>query len=98
MEDLGFMVKIKYDKEATNNRYYLPHHGIIQTVNRTKFRVVFNASAKTSNGRSINDELLAGPNLQNDLFSIIARFRTFPYVITTDIEKMFLQIRVSRSL
>ena len=98
MEDLGFMVKIKYDdKEATNNRYYLPHHGIIhQTVNRTKFRVVFNASAKTSNGRSINDELLAGPNLQNDLFSIIARFRTFPYVITTDIEKMFLQIRVNQ--
>ena len=36
---------------------YLPHHPVIrQSALTTKLRVVFNASAKTDNGHSLNDE------------------------------------------
>ena len=37
----------------------------------TKLRIVFDGSAKTTNGLSLNDILLVGPNIQQDLFSIL---------------------------
>lgn len=40
-----------------------------------KTRVVFNASAKTSNGISLNDTLMVRPTIQEDLFYIIIGFR-----------------------
>lgn len=59
-------------------------------------RVVFDASCKTSNGLSLNDELLVGPtNLQNDLLSILLKWRKHAYVINADIEKMYRQIQVA---
>lgn len=60
----------------------------------TKLRVVFDASAKSSNGLSLNDNLLIGPNLQQDLFSILIRFRTYNFVISGDIEKMYRQVLI----
>jgi hypothetical protein len=55
---------------------YLPHHGIIKfTDTQTKFRVVFDGSAKSSNGTALNDLLLVGPNLQKDIFSLLVHFR-----------------------
>ena len=72
---------------------YLPHHGVIkQSSTSTKLRVVFDASAKTSSGHSLNSILGNGPRLQEDLFSILTRFRTYPVAITADIEKMYRQI------
>ena len=61
----------------------------------TKLRVVFYGSAKTTNGLSLNDILLVGPNVQQDLFSILLRFRMHNYVLIADIEKMYRQILVS---
>ena len=61
----------------------------------TKLRVVFDGSSKTTNGLSLNDVLLVGPNVQQDLFSILLRFRTHKYVLIADIEKMYRQIRVA---
>ncbi len=79
--------------------YYIPHHGIWKagnTPNSTpKLRVVFNASAPTSSGRSLNDELLTGPKLQTDICKILFQFRLYPYVFTTDIEKMYRQILIN---
>ncbi|UYV67070.1 hypothetical protein LAZ67_4003808 [Cordylochernes scorpioides] len=48
---------------------YLPHHAVLggQPDGR-KFRVVFDASAKTKNGFSFNDRLYTGPKLQRDIF------------------------------
>lgn len=54
----------------------------------TKLRVVFNGSSKPSSNVSLNDVLMVGPTIQDDLFSINARFRTHNYVITADIAKM----------
>nr|XP_022908869.1 uncharacterized protein LOC111420176 [Onthophagus taurus] len=51
--------------------YYIPHHPVLRA-NSSKIRVVFDASAKTSNGYSLNDLVFTGPKLQNDLVSLIS--------------------------
>ncbi|UYV60673.1 hypothetical protein LAZ67_1001831 [Cordylochernes scorpioides] len=61
----------------------------------TKRRVVFDASAMTSTGLSLNDLLYCGPKLQEDIFNILIKFRTYSIALTADIEKMYLQIRLN---
>ena len=75
--------------------FYLPHHAIIREDKQTtKTRVVFDASARDSNGVSLNSCLEPGPALQPDLVGILLRFRKNYVGIMGDIEKMFLQIRL----
>ena len=70
--------------------YFIPHHCVLKPENTTtKIRVLFNASAKSSSGKSLIDILYAGPVVQNDFFSILLRFRTHIY------EKMYRQIWVN---
>lgn len=73
--------------------YYVPHHA----ANSSKFRVVFDGSVKTSTGISLNDILMNGPRLQEDLVVIVMRFRTFRVALTTDITKMYRQVMVPES-
>jgi len=58
---------------------------------------VFDASAATSTGLSLNDILMRGPTVQPTLFQIILRFRLHNIAITGDIEKVYRQVRVDRS-
>ena len=68
---------------------YLPHHAVVRTsVLTTKLRVVFDASAKTANGKSLNDEQLIGPVIQDDLVSILLRFRLHKVAINGDIAQI----------
>lgn len=97
-EDLKHMKLIKESNPKWNvqPQYYLPHHCVIKEENvTTKLRVVFDASAKGSRGLSLNDALMTGPVLQQDLFAILLRFRRFKYVITADIAKMYRQILIT---
>lgn len=78
--------------------YYLPHHPVIREKSETtKLRVVFNASEKTDSGYSLNDIQMVGPVIQDDIISILLRFRQHNYVMTSDIEKMYRQILISDS-
>ena len=61
----------------------------------TKLRVVFDGSAKSSNGISLNGSLMVGPTVQEDLFSILIRFRTHKVALSGDIAKMYRQIALS---
>ena len=92
-EELGH---ISEDKTASiNDGYFLPHHSVVKKSSlTTKLRVVFDASAKRSSGLSLNDVLMTGPNIQDDLFSILIRLRSHTYAITADIEKMYRQIEI----
>nr|XP_014100413.2 uncharacterized protein LOC106625127 [Bactrocera oleae] len=72
------------------NCYYIPHHAVT-----TKFRVVFNVSAPTSTGISLNNVQLVGPRSQDSPSSILLRFRRYRVAITADIEKMFRQVLVA---
>ncbi|XP_075150806.1 uncharacterized protein LOC142224913 [Haematobia irritans] len=93
-EALGHMTKVNIDN-VTGTKYFIPHHCVLRPESSTtKLRVVFDASTKTSSGKSLNDVLYTGPTLQNDLFAILLRFRLPRFVFTTDIEKMFRQILI----
>ncbi|KAG7305534.1 hypothetical protein JYU34_009613, partial [Plutella xylostella] len=75
--------------------YIMPHHGILREDKlTTKLRTVFNASSITSSGKSFNDIQYIGPTVQDDLLSILIRFRQHKYVVSSDIEKMYRQIYV----
>ncbi|UYV79791.1 hypothetical protein LAZ67_18000663, partial [Cordylochernes scorpioides] len=77
---------------------YLPHHAVLGgQPDRRKFRVFFDASAKTKNGFSFNDRLYTGPKLQRDIFSILMNCRRHRIFIMSDIEKMYRQILVRPS-
>uniref|UniRef100_UPI0014395EDD uncharacterized protein LOC117165391 n=1 Tax=Bombus vancouverensis nearcticus TaxID=2705178 RepID=UPI0014395EDD len=92
--ELGHMTKITTDN-CTDDGYFLPHHGVIKESSQTtRLRVVFDGSAPTTTGVSLNDVLHTGPKLQDDLFFILLRFRSHQYVITGDVEKMYRQFLV----
>ncbi|XP_076247820.1 uncharacterized protein LOC143187494 [Calliopsis andreniformis] len=77
-------------------RLYIPHRSVIRTESATtKLRVVFNVSSRTAGGHSLNDILHVGPKLQNDITSVLTRWRLYEYVLVADIEKMFRQILVA---
>ncbi len=73
--------------------FYLPVHGIFKaTSSTTKVRPVFDASAKSSTGISLNDQLHIGPNLYPHLSDVIIKFRTYSVGLSADIGKMFREI------
>lgn len=93
-EDLGHMKRVP-NGETLNDGYFLPHHAVIKnSSNTTKVRVVYDGSAKTSSGVSLNDTLKVGPTIQNTLFDIIIRSRRHEIVLFADIEKMYRMVKV----
>ena len=62
----------------------------------TKLRVVFDASSKTTTGVSLNECLIVGPKVQEDLFDILLRFRFFKVAISPDIAKMYRQVELRK--
>ncbi|XP_023953383.2 uncharacterized protein LOC112057126 [Bicyclus anynana] len=70
--------------------WYLPHFGVTHP-QKGKLRVVFDAAERT-NGKSLNDALLPGPDLLQSLFGVLIRFRQGPIAIAADIKEMFLRV------
>lgn len=94
-KELGHMKEIK-NSQKNEITCYLPHHCVLRSESiTTKIRVVFDASAATDNGVTLNDIQMVGPTLQEELFAILLRFRTHMYVISPDIEKMYRQVLVA---
>ncbi|XP_046144681.1 uncharacterized protein LOC123988477 [Osmia bicornis bicornis] len=91
-QDLGHMSEVQPNER---DGFYLPHHAVIKLSSATtKVRVVFDGSAKTSSGLSLNDTLMVGPTIQDDIVLLLIRFRMHAYVLTGDIEKMYRQFLV----
>jgi len=92
-------IKIGHMEEAKDTdlpTYYLPHHTVTTGDSlTTKTRVVFDGSAVTRSGLSLNDILVCGPPVQPELLSIVLRFRLYRYALVADIEKMYRQVRVA---
>ncbi|XP_018402792.1 PREDICTED: uncharacterized protein LOC108779784 [Cyphomyrmex costatus] len=92
---LGHMREVTHITNNDSQTYYLPHHAVYkETSTSTKLRVVFDGSCKTTTGISLNDALLVGPTIQDDLLSILIRFRMYRYVMTADVAKMYRQVLI----
>ncbi|XP_055613352.1 uncharacterized protein LOC129759844 [Uranotaenia lowii] len=82
-------------KDYQKIRYFIPHSCVIKPdSSSTKLRVVFDASAKASNGHSLNDMLRSGPAIQTEQFDLLLDFRCHDKVLMADIAKMYRQVHV----
>ncbi|KAK9510615.1 hypothetical protein O3M35_005360 [Rhynocoris fuscipes] len=91
---LGHMEEID-SSQSTDKFNFLPHHCVCNdNSSTTKIRAVFHASCKTSSDLSFNNILMVGPTIQEDLVSIVLRFRRHQYVMTADITKMYRQVNL----
>ena len=85
-------------KTPPGKSYYLPMHGVIkESSSTTKLRVVFDASAKSTSGCSLNDTLVPGPSLYPALTSILTRFRRHSIGLSADVSKMFREVVLDSS-
>lgn len=57
---------------------------------------MFNASAPSDNGVSLNDTLMVGPKLQRLLFEILLKYRQHRVALVADIAKMYRMIWVNK--
>ena len=99
IEDLverGYARKVANDIPGTEDGkvWYLPHHNVVHPKKPDKVRVVFDCAAKY-HGVSLNDNILQGPDLTNNLIGVLCRFRQYPVALMADIEAMFHQVRVN---
>ena len=70
--------------------WYLPHHPVTNPNKPGKVRRVANA-ASTYKGVSLNSRLETGPDLLNNMFVLLLRFREKPVAVSVVIEGLFMQ-------
>ena len=89
----GFIEKVTNTTDNLHTTHYIPHHCVKKNSVTTPIRIVYDCSCRQSSQQpSLNDCLLTGPHFLNDLCSILIRFRTHNYAVSTDIEKAFLHV------
>ncbi|XP_062551973.1 uncharacterized protein LOC134217211 [Armigeres subalbatus] len=97
--EMGHMKEIQVDPdvpEIAPYPYYLPHHAVVRPESTTtKLRVVFDASCATMSGVSLNEALMVGPVVQEELLSIVLRFRLHKFAIVADIAKMYRMVNIA---
>ena len=75
--------------------HYWPHHVVIRwDKTTTNVRVVYNASAKSANGPSLNDHLNKGPKVSQLILEFLVQFRSYIVALTADLDKAFLMVSV----
>ena len=96
--DLGHAQPVPAETLSSSiESFCLPMHSVVkESSTSTKLRVVFDASAKSSSGTSLNDSLLVGPTLHPTLETILLRFRSYPVALTGHIAKMYRVVELSR--
>ena len=92
---INVIEKVPESESDNPKEFFMPHRPVIrEDAESTKLRVVYDASAKSESGYSLNDCLEKGPSLQNKLWDILIRTRFRPVILCADIQKAFLQIRI----
>jgi hypothetical protein len=73
-EPLGHLQIFPKEQVQKTPNYYLPHHFVLKdSSSTTKFRVVFDGSAKTTSNLSLNSTMMVGPTIQDDLFTLLEK-------------------------
>lgn len=92
----GHAEKVPIDELCRNDGtvWYLPHFGVYHPKKPNKIRVVFDCSAEFKE-EILNQQLLQGPDLTNNMVGVLCRFRKERVAFMCDIEGMFHQVRVN---
>ena len=78
--------------------FYLPIHVVRKdSSSTTKVRAVFDGSARTSTGVSLNETFLVGPTVHPPLIDILLQFRMHRVALTTDVSKMYRAVGLTES-
>ena len=94
--DLGHAEPVPSAELGNTSKFYLPMHSVVkQSSTSTKLRVVFDGSALTTSGHSLNQSLLVGPTLHPSLVNVILKFRTYPIAMSADVSKMYREVELS---
>ncbi|XP_065081813.1 uncharacterized protein LOC135704278 [Ochlerotatus camptorhynchus] len=92
---LGHMKQVFDYQSPPSPCYHMPHHAVVREESTTtKLRVVFDASCKTPEGPSLNDALMVGPTVQQEIRSIIMRSRIRRIMVIADAKQMYRQVLV----
>ena len=91
--DKGFAVRLSEHDLEDNNCWYLPDYAVSHPRKSDKVKVMFDCAARY-NGTSLNEKLLTGPDLLNNLFGVLTRFRKGKITLVADIESMYHQVLV----
>ena len=93
------MVSKRYAREAFSQAVaagrsrYIPHHGVYHPAKPEKIKVVYDCNEKYGQ-TSINQELMSGPGLSNQIGGILLRFREGRITLMADTDPMFYQVRI----
>ncbi|KIH46741.1 integrase core domain protein [Ancylostoma duodenale] len=78
--------------------HFIPHQAILTPQKiTTKLRIVFDASAHYKGCPSLNDVLHRGPVILPSLHGVLLRVRIGRFVVASDVEKAFLQVRLNEA-
>ena len=93
-ERRGFIEKI-CSSPFIKNVHYIPHRAVQKASSTTPIRIVYDCSCHQSKDHpSLNDCLMIGPSFQNEICSIMLRFRFHAIALSTDFEKAFLHVNL----
>ena len=95
--DLKHAERVPQPDINTSPAYYLPMHAVTKADSTTtKLRVVFDASARSTSGSSLNDQFWVGPTLHSMLIDVLLRFRLHRIALTADVSKMYRAVHLVR--
>ena len=92
----GYLQRVE-GSSMDGDQFFLPGFVVERETSHGKtYRYVMDGARKFQ-GHCLNDYLLPGPNVMNNLAEVLLRFRRHPHVITCDIKGMFLGIFVKET-
>ena len=90
----GYVRKLEPGEIDDGPSWYLPHL-VREDKETTKVRIVHDSAARYG-GVSLNDTMLPGPKLQQDVFDVLLRFRSNPVALVADLTEMLSQVTMAR--
>ena len=92
----GYVSEVDSNSTTEFNTWILRHFPLVKPDRKTtKLRITFDASAK-HRGVCLNDVSHKGPKLQRNQFSVLLRFRRFPFALVGDIAEMYLRTGIDK--
>jgi hypothetical protein len=96
MSEMNFSRKLTSEelKSYEGPIHYISHHEVVKPEKKsTPIRIVFNSSASYK-GHRFNDYWMKGPDLPNNLFGVLLRFRENEVAISADVSKMYHRVLI----